>query len=167
MCSLLPWNETLSPHLRSRGCSSPSFKPQTQLLLFQLMTVSTCVRHWWSLAPVWYNWLIIPLTMILQNPWLCASVPIGIDAGSNTKYWFKKKNYYISGTILCLPPFFSHLPKTVHNTSLVWKFCVNVFCIQGKNINFALLHRRSIPVSVVWLICLEAGWVTWWGTISL
>ena len=97
--------------------------------------VSTFMWNWWSLAPVWYNWLIIHhLTRILQNPWLCASVPVRIDAGlkakgSNTKYWFDLDFSFVRSLCILLIdenklwtlPFlkaflvysiFSHMPKT-------------------------------------------------------
>lgn len=41
------WNPTLAADF---SCSSPIFKPPTQLFLFQLMTVSTYIWNWWSLA---------------------------------------------------------------------------------------------------------------------
>lgn len=46
------------------GCSSPSFKPLSRQFLCQLMTVDLHGT---------LNWLIVHLTVILQNLWICAS----------------------------------------------------------------------------------------------
>lgn len=100
------------------GHSSLGFRPLTQLLLFQLMTVSQPAYE--SLAPFHYNWLNICWHM--QSCWLCKCTSTNWCC-FESKYCFhlyifffclwiyKKENKYVFENILTLKVL-SHALKT-------------------------------------------------------